>query len=75
MTNTDRIGALTMTTEQTTALTGLCQHYGVEFRATDYTPRFDLPAGYVAGWAGGWDIQATHPTIYVGCSPEGAISS
>ena len=27
------------------------------------------------GWVGGVEIQAEHPTIYVGCSPEGIISS
>jgi hypothetical protein len=64
-----------MTEAQTAALKAICERYRVTFNADDYKPTFDLPAGYVAGWVGGYDIQATHPTIYVGCAPDGAISS
>ena len=60
---------------QRQALTAICQRYNVEFHEEDYRPAFDLPTGYVAGWVGGYGIQATHPTIYVGASPEGRISS
>jgi hypothetical protein len=60
---------------QEQALRALCARYNVDYDAGHYKPSFDLPAGYVAGWVGGHAIQATRPTIYVGCSPEGAISS
>lgn len=59
-----------MNERQEAALRDLCQRYRVPFRAADYMPQFDLPAGYVAGWVGG-DIS----TIYVGCDPGGVISS
>lgn len=64
-----------MTPEQRAALMALCHRYHVEFCESDYSTRFDLPDGYVAGWAGGWAIQGVQPTIYVGCSPDGRISS
>lgn len=64
-----------MTAEQEAALSALCERYCVPFRKSDYRRQADLPAGYVAGWAGGQDDQREHPTIYVGCSPEGVISS
>jgi hypothetical protein len=64
-----------MTEAQRKALTALCERYNVPFAEEHYRPAFDLPAGYVAGWAGGSEIQAEHPTIYVGCSPDGRISS
>ena len=54
---------------------GICERYGVTYNPADYWRDSSLPAGYVSGWVGGHAIQATHPTIYVGCSPEGAISS
>jgi hypothetical protein len=56
-----------MTNAQLEALEALAKRYGVPFdRARfEYGP-FDLPPGYVAGWVG---------PIYVGCSPEGRISS
>lgn len=55
-----------MTPEQTAALKSLCGRYKVEYAPAAFHPRFDLPAGYVAGWVG---------PIYVGCSPTGDISS
>lgn len=60
---------------QQAALAALCMRYDVEFVAEHYTPQFDLPDGYVAGWVGGYAIQKEHSTIYVGCDEEGAISS
>jgi hypothetical protein len=59
-----------MTEQQLAALQRICERYGVAFDAAHYWPQFDLPAGYVAGWVGG-----KPGTIYVGCSPDGAISS
>ncbi len=64
-----------MTREQIAALSALCGRYNVQFNAADYRHTFDLPEGYVAGWVGGFAIQGEHPTIYVGCSAEGVISS
>ena len=55
-----------MTSEQTAALTALCERYHVPFNADNFRPTFDLPAGYVAGTVG---------PIYVGCSADGRISS
>lgn len=55
-----------MTDEQRDALRTLCRGYKVPFQPENYLPVFDLPPGYVAGWVG---------PIYVGCSPEGEISS
>lgn len=64
-----------MTEAQEAALQDLCSRYGVEYSAEHYAPRFDLPADYVAGWVGGYEIQESQPTIYVGCDGEGRISS
>lgn len=55
-----------MNDAQKTALTELCARYHVEFVESDFKGTFELPSGYVAGWVG---------PIYVGCSPEGEISS
>ena len=60
---------------QDVALAAICERYHVDYRPEHYQPTFDLPEGYVAGWVGGADIQKTQPTIYVGCSPEGQMSS
>lgn len=51
---------------QKDALRALCARFHVEFIESDFRPAFDLPEGYLAGWVG---------SIYVGCSPEGEISS
>ena len=56
----------TMTDAQRAALAQLCKNYHVQFDARAYSPAFDLPTGWVAGWVG---------PIYVGCSPEGEIHS
>lgn len=64
-----------MTPAQINTLARLCDRYHVDFHASDYIPRFDLPEGWVAGWVGGADIQPDHSTIYVGCSPEGEVAS
>lgn len=57
----------TMTDVQRFALERLCKAYRVQFDPTKFHSAFDLPPGYVAGWIG--------DHIYVGCSPEGDISS
>jgi hypothetical protein len=64
-----------LTLLQEASLSAICERYHVEYHPLHYRPSFDLPEGYVAGWVGGVEIQAEHPTIYVGCSPEGIISS
>ena len=60
-----------MTPKQVQALSDLCERYKVPFHEKDYWPQFDLPRGYVAGWIGGND----HRKLYVGCDPDGRISS
>jgi hypothetical protein len=55
-----------MTGKQEEALRALCERFSVPFNAEDFRPRFDLPKGYVAGQVG---------PIYVGCAPDGRISS
>ena len=54
------------TQAQTDALRALCERYHCDYVPSEFRPVFGLPAGYVAGWAG---------PIYVGCDPEGRISS
>jgi len=56
----------TLTREQEYAIRDLCRRYRVAYIPGHYTPQFDLPPGYVAGWIG---------PIYCGISPEGDISS
>lgn len=70
-----------MSSKQHEALWNLCERYGVPFFPLHYAPQFDLPEGYLAGWVGG-PAHATadkggnrKPTIYVGCSLNGEISS
>lgn len=58
---------MTMTPAQLDALARLHEAYRVPFDPKKFTPQFDLPDGYVAGWVG--------DRLYVGCSPEGRISS
>ena len=62
--------ALAPNEAQAAALRALCEGYRVAYDHAHYKPAFDLPKGWVAGWIGG---QPT--TIYVGCDPEGRISS
>ena len=57
-----------MTDAQRAALQRLSERYNVPFDEADFRPTFDLPTGYVAGWIG-------KDRLYVGCSPEGDISS
>ena len=66
-----------MTQAQHDALRNLCHRYHVAFDEADYSPQFDLPAGYFAGWVGGirGHQGPNGPTIYVGVSPEGEVSS
>ena len=64
-----------LTLLQEASLSAICERYHVDYYPIHYRPSFDLPAGYVAGWVGGVEVQAEHPTISVGCSPEGIISS
>lgn len=55
-----------MTEAQEAALRDLCARYKVTFDPDNYHPTFDLPTGYVAGWVS---------NLYVGCDPDGRISS
>lgn len=64
-----------MNEAQTKALRDLCERYNVPFNPEHYRPDFSLPSDWVAGWVGGFAVQSEHPTIYVGCDPEGRISS
>lgn len=64
-----------LTAEQEAALRGICGRYKVGYDQDHYQPRFDLPQGWVAGWVGGYAIQAERPTIYIGASPEGELHS
>ena len=56
---------------QEQALRDLCARYNVGYDPDHYKPAFDLPKGWVAGWVGGPDVRK----LYVGCDPEGRISS
>ena len=56
-----------MTDKQENAIRRLCNRHGVEFDADNYSPTFDLPSDYVAGWIG--------DSIYVGVDANGNISS
>lgn len=67
-----------MNEKQRAALKALCDRWGGEgkglpFDESHYAPAFDLPDGWVAGWIGGEPKRTG--VIYVGCSPEGVISS
>ena len=66
-----------LTLLQETALYAVCERYNVTYDPGHYQhrPLDGLPEGYVSGWVGGYDIQKTHPTIYVGCDPDGRLSS
>jgi hypothetical protein len=60
-----------MNEAQATALRTLHERYKVPFDPSQFTPQFDLPTGYVAGWVG----APNYRKLYVGVSPEGEISS
>jgi hypothetical protein len=64
-----------LTLLQDVALSSLCERYAVAYDPRHYGPAFDLPPDWVEGWVGGPEIQQTHPTIFVGCSPEGEVHS
>lgn len=66
-----------LTSEQDASLRNICERYYVAYDPNHYQhrPIDALPEGYVSGWVGGQEIQKTHPTIYIGVSPEGHISS
>lgn len=61
---------------QEASLRAICGRYQVEYRDGDY---FVYPEnawmmpGWAEGFVGGKEIQATHPTIYCGVSPEGQV--
>lgn len=55
-----------MNEAQREALRELCERNGGTFDELSFRPVFDLPKGWVAGWAG---------SLYVGCDPNGRISS
>lgn len=60
-----------MNDAQRAALQRLSDRYDVPFDVHDWENEpFDLPPGYVAGWIGG----SAHK-LYVGCDPDGIISS
>lgn len=61
-----------MTPQQETALRDLCERYKANFDPAKFWHPFDLPPGYVAGWIG---EPGAPGSIYVGCDPEGRISS
>ena len=68
-----------LTIEQDGALRGICERYSVGYDPNHYVnhPMDGLPEGYVSGWVGGpehgWGTE--NPTIYIGCAPDGRISS
>jgi len=73
---------------QEKSLRHLCERYGVEYAAEHYRV-YPTNSMFMPGWAEGWvgggrhanpDYMkpyepAGHPTIFVGCSPEGEICS
>lgn len=61
-----------MTDAQREALRALSERYHVPFVEENFHPQFDLPDGWVAGWIGDTDRPRI---IYVGCDPDGVISS
>lgn len=67
------VGPSGLTDAQILALAKLSARYGEPFDPRYFIPQFDLPTGYVGGWIGGYGAAERH--IYVGCSPEGEISS
>jgi hypothetical protein len=60
---------------QERALKSLCERYDVDFKEEHYTfataSLVGLPSDYVAGWVGGEQGR----NIFIGCAPDGAISS
>lgn len=74
-----------LTPAQAQALGAICARWEVDYDPAHYTPTFDLPQGWVAGWVGGPhhrnptyavpDEPAGKPTIFIGCDKDGRISS
>ena len=56
-----------LTPAQRTSLYELCQLYDVPFYPAAFSWSFDLNPGWVSGWIG--------DAVFVGCSPDGEISS
>tara|TARA_Y100000310_G_C20352542_1_gene655075 strand:- start:119 stop:298 length:180 start_codon:yes stop_codon:yes gene_type:complete len=59
-----------MTGKQIKSLRSICDRFEVEFDSNNFPEAGNLdglPDGYVCGWVG--------TSIYIGCSPEGEISS
>lgn len=48
------------------------ERYDGKFRPEDFAPAFDLPDGWVAGWI---NSSTATRALYVGCDPDGVISS
>ena len=63
-----------MNDKQRAALRSLCERYKSTFDESKFHPQFDLPTGYVAGWVG-CSVHGKPGSIYVGCAPDGSISS
>lgn len=67
-----------MNKAQEATIRNLCERYNVEFDPKHYVTNSEhstmMPL-WTEGWIGGYDIQSTHPTIYVGVSPEGQAHS
>lgn len=63
-----------MTSKQVKALRSICERYEVEYDSKHFPESgrlMGLPEGYVSGWVGG----VPNCNIYIGCSPEGELSS
>ena len=64
-----------MTSKQIAALRAIVERYGGTYDSTDFPASGGLeglPDGYVSGWV---KNGLGENRIYIGCSPEGAISS
>lgn len=73
---------MALTEKQESALRNICERYHVDFNPEHYPPGWDLPPGYVNGWVGGIthstkfsSVTGDKVTIFIGCSPDGEISS
>jgi hypothetical protein len=62
-----------LTPDQDAALHILCELFRVPYNPDHYRPILQLPPEWVAGWVGGVAQQYDRPTVYIGCSPEGAL--
>lgn len=67
-----------LTIAQAATLAGLCLRYEVDYDPNHYYihPADDwMMPGWAEGFIGGYDIQETHPTIFIGCGPDGRSHS